>query len=150
MKRELPEEGISAVSSLLGALQPFFALKGTLPARCKAFLLVALQEGLSVSEYAERAGISMSTMSRNLLDMSRCRSFNRDKARTLICVKTGYRAQHFAAITENDAHFLQVLISQVGKNREINAVFSKTLSVLGHAEHFEPVCDLLHRGHLRT
>jgi hypothetical protein len=69
MKRELPEEGISAVSSLLGALQPFFALKGTLPARCKAFLLVALQEGLSVSEYAERAGISMSTMSRNLLDI---------------------------------------------------------------------------------
>jgi DNA-binding MarR family transcriptional regulator len=69
MKRELPEEGISAVSSLLGALQPFFALKGTLPARCKAFLLVALQEGLSVGEYAERAGISMSTMSRNLLDI---------------------------------------------------------------------------------
>jgi hypothetical protein len=70
MKRELPEEGISAVSSLLGALQPFFALKGTLPARCiEAFLLVALQEGLSVSEYAERAGISMSTMSRNLLDV---------------------------------------------------------------------------------
>jgi DNA-directed RNA polymerase specialized sigma24 family protein len=73
MKRELPEEGISAVSSLLGALQPFFALKGTLPARCKAFLLVALQEGLSVSEYAERAGISMSTMSRNLLDNDRQR-----------------------------------------------------------------------------
>ena len=37
-------------------------------------------------------------------------------------------------------------VSQVGKNREINAVFSKKLHVLGHAECFEPVRNLLHRG----
>ena len=30
---------------------------------------------------------------------------------------------------------------------EIDAVFSKTLRVLGHAERFEPVSNLLHRGH---
>jgi hypothetical protein len=41
----------------------------------------------------------------------------------------GYRAEHFAPITENDTQFLQVLIGQVGKNREINAVFSKELRV---------------------
>ena len=32
---------------------------------------------------------------------------------------------------------------------EINAVFSKTLSILGHAEFFEPICNLLHRPPLR-
>jgi hypothetical protein len=60
-------------------------------------------------------------------------------------VEVGYRAEHFAPITENDTQFLQVLIGQVGKNREINAVFSKTLSVLGRAELSEPVRNLLQR-----
>src|SRR5215475_2878709 len=55
---------------------------------------------------------------------------------------------NFTAITENDAQFLQVLIGQVGKDREINAVFSRTLGVLGHAELFEPVGNLLHPGPL--
>ena len=69
-KRGLPEEELSAVRGLLGALEPFFALKGTLPTRCvQAFLLVAEEEGLSVGEYARRANMSMSTMSRNLLDI---------------------------------------------------------------------------------
>jgi hypothetical protein len=56
------------------------------------------------------------------------------------------RAQHFAPITENDAQFLQVLIGQVGKNREINAVLGETQGVLGHAELLEPVRNLLHGG----
>src|SRR5262249_8657310 len=43
--------------------------------------------------------------------------------------------------------FLQVLIRQIAKNGEINAVFSKTLGVLGHAEFFQPVDNLLHCGH---
>jgi hypothetical protein len=41
-----------------------------------------------------------------------------------------------------------MLIGQVGENRQINAVFSKTLGVLGHAELFEPVRNLLHCGAL--
>ena len=61
-------------------------------------------------------------------------------------VKLGYRAQHLAPITEHDADFLQVLIGQVGEDGEINAVFSKTLRILGHAELFEPVRNRLHRG----
>ena len=40
----------------------------------------------------------------------------------------------------------QVLIGQVAKDREINAVFSKTVCILGHAEVFEPVPNLLHRS----
>ena len=35
-----------------------------------------------------------------------------------------------------------MLICQFGENREINAVFSKALRVLGHAELFEPVRHL--------
>jgi len=34
-----------------------------------AFILVAMEEGLSVSEYARRAGVSNSVMSRHLLDI---------------------------------------------------------------------------------
>jgi DNA-binding MarR family transcriptional regulator len=34
-----------------------------------SFLLVAMEEGLSVSEYAKRAGVSNSVMSRHLLDI---------------------------------------------------------------------------------
>jgi len=39
-----------------------------------------------------------------------------------------------------------MLIGQVGENGEINSVLSKALGVLGHAEFFEPMCNLLHGG----
>jgi hypothetical protein len=66
-ERRLPEEELSIVRNLLGALEPFFQLKGTLPTRCiQAFLLVAEDEGLSVSEYATRANMGMSTMSSSI------------------------------------------------------------------------------------
>jgi hypothetical protein len=52
--------------------------------------------------------------------------------------------QNLTAITKDDAEVFQVLIGQVAKNRKINAVFSKTSRVLGHAERFEPIGDLLH------
>src|SRR5215472_11389218 len=35
----------------------------------------------------------------------------------------------------------------MGERRDLNAVFSKTLGVLGHAEFFQPVDNLLHCGH---
>ena len=60
--------------------------------------------------------------------------------------KFGNRAQHFAPIAENYADLLQVLIGQVGKDGEVNAVFSKPLGILGHPELFEPVRNLLHHG----
>jgi len=54
------------------------------------------------------------------------------------------RPQHLSAVTEYHTEFFQVLIRQVAKNREINSVFNKALNVLGHAELFEPVPNLLH------
>jgi len=48
----------------------------------------------------------------------------------------------------SDADLLQVLIGQLGQNREINIVFGKALRVLGHAELIEPVLDPSHGSHL--
>ena len=49
-------------------------------------------------------------------------------------------------MAKQDAEFFQVLIGQIGKNGQVNRVIGKTLRILGHAELFEPVRDLLHRG----
>lgn len=53
------------------ALKPFFDLDHpVLPAAyIKAAILVAIEEGLGVSDYAERAGASPTVMTRNLLDI---------------------------------------------------------------------------------
>ena len=55
---------------------------------------------------------------------------------------------HLPTITEDDTEIFQVLISQVAKDGELNAILSKTLRVLGHAERFEPDRDLRPRAHL--
>jgi hypothetical protein len=47
---------------------------------------------------------------------------------------------------EKDADVLKVLIGQVAERLGSNAVFGKTLDVLGHAEFFEPARNLLRRG----
>jgi DNA-binding MarR family transcriptional regulator len=58
------------IDQILALLNPLFVLRATMPARAiQAFLLVAQKEGLSVGEYAKRAGVSPTTMSRYLLDM---------------------------------------------------------------------------------
>ena len=73
----------------------------------------------------------------------RCRRARRRSRRV---VEVGDRAQHFAPITEENAQLLQVMIGQIGQDREINAVFGKGLRVLGHAELLEPIRYQLHRG----
>ena len=64
------EEQIAVIHSMLAGLDPFFRLRPTIPARCvQAFFLVAEKEDLSITEYAKRADLSATTMSRNLIDM---------------------------------------------------------------------------------
>lgn len=59
------------IKQMLALFDPLFNIRGAMPARCiQAFLLVAQEEGLSVGELAKRAGVSPTTMSRNLLDMT--------------------------------------------------------------------------------
>jgi hypothetical protein len=59
------------------------------------------------------------------------------------------RAEHFAAITEQNPEFLQVLIRKIRKNAEVNPIFDETLGVLRHAEPFLPVRNLFHRDRQR-
>lgn len=66
----LGDDELSAAGRLLGALEPFRALRPTMPLQyVTTFLLVALNEGKSVTEYAEMAGVSKSVMSRHILDI---------------------------------------------------------------------------------
>lgn len=59
-----------ALKTTLVALRPFKALRDTMPLQyVTAFLLVALEEGLTVTEYAKRAGTSQSLMTRHLADL---------------------------------------------------------------------------------
>jgi hypothetical protein len=54
------------------------------------------------------------------------------------------RCQHLAPMAKKNPDVLEVLISQMGKNRDIDAFIGKGFSVLGHAKPFEPVRNLLH------
>ena len=59
-----------ALKTTLEALRPFKSLRDTMPLQyVTAFLHVALEEGLTVSEYAKRAGTSQSLMTRHLADL---------------------------------------------------------------------------------
>jgi DNA-binding MarR family transcriptional regulator len=70
MVKGLPDNDKRAASALLAALEPFRAIRGTMPLQyVVAFLLVAEEEGLGVGDYAKRAGVSVSVMSRHLLDI---------------------------------------------------------------------------------
>jgi DNA-binding MarR family transcriptional regulator len=70
VKRGLPDEDLAAVKAELGALNVFLEERGTMPVQyITAFLLVAEEEGLGVGDYAKRANVSMSVMSRHLLDI---------------------------------------------------------------------------------
>jgi DNA-binding MarR family transcriptional regulator len=83
-KQSVPESppgyGLSAKSlddekqvlaSFLKALKPFRTLRETMPLQyVLSFLLVAMDENQNVTEYAKRAGISQSLMTRHLADLS--------------------------------------------------------------------------------
>lgn len=69
-KTKLEGSDAQAIKNFLAAIEAFRAIRPTMPLQyVVAFLLVAMDEGLGVSEYAERAGVSMSVMSRHLLDI---------------------------------------------------------------------------------
>jgi hypothetical protein len=57
----------------------------------------------------------------------------------------GDRAQELAAMAErHNANLFEVLIRKVTQDREIDIILGKALGVLGQAETFEPVPNLLH------
>lgn len=57
--------------TMLGIIEPFLELNPRMPLRAlQALLQVAAHPGLTVSEHAKKSGASLSSMSRNLLDLS--------------------------------------------------------------------------------
>lgn len=66
----LPEDGKRVIRHLQSASEPFRSVRPPmLFEHVWTFLMVAVDEGRSVGEYAERAGVSNSVMSRHLLDL---------------------------------------------------------------------------------
>jgi DNA-binding MarR family transcriptional regulator len=66
----LPEGTLDSLQRLMRVIEAFRALKRTMPAQyIHTFSLIARNEGLSVVEYAERANVSVSVMSRHILDI---------------------------------------------------------------------------------
>jgi DNA-binding MarR family transcriptional regulator len=69
-KQTLDEEEQKSLRSMLLALQPFLELRKDMPLQYfVSFLMVAVNEGLSLTEYAERAGVSQSVMLRHIFDI---------------------------------------------------------------------------------
>src|SRR5262245_55081869 len=56
------------------------------------------------------------------------------------------RPQKFAAMPQQNTKVLEILLRQIADDREVNGVVREALGVLGQAELFEPVRDLLHRA----
>lgn len=69
-RKPLDDDAQRVAGNLLAALEPFRAIRSTMPLQyVTAFLLVAQDEGKGVTEYAAQAGVSVSVMSRHLLDI---------------------------------------------------------------------------------
>jgi hypothetical protein len=57
---------------------------------------------------------------------------------------SGDGSQHLATIAEHNTKVLQILVCQISEDREINAVFDKTLSVFNHPKRCQPLRDCEH------
>ena len=55
-------------------------------------------------------------------------------------------SHYFSAMPDGHAKSIKVLVRQLAENLNIDVVLGKALRVLGHAELFEPVRNLLHCG----
>jgi hypothetical protein len=82
-----------------------------------------------------------------------CRSRPTDSRRCVFLdvVQIGNRTQELAAMTErHHPDLFEILIVQITQNRKIDVILTKALRILLNAEPFEPVRNLLHRGHQRS
>ena len=69
-KQSVSADQRSLLKNTLNALKPFRQLRDTMPLQyVAAFMLVASEEGLNVTEYARRAGVTPSLMTRHLADL---------------------------------------------------------------------------------
>jgi DNA-binding MarR family transcriptional regulator len=106
-----------ALNAALSVLDAFRAIRPDMPAtHIYSFLTVALEEGLGVHEYARRAGIPQTTMTRHLLDLG---SMDRKRQPGL-----GLLAQRMDPL---DLRKHQTFLTPAGK-----AVAQKVIRILKH------------------
>jgi DNA-binding MarR family transcriptional regulator len=66
----MPDDVTDTARRLARGIQLFMGHQSSMPLQyLNAFLLVAMDEGKGVKEYAKRSGVSITTMSRHLLDI---------------------------------------------------------------------------------
>jgi hypothetical protein len=69
-KSSFNEEERDAARALVAALESFRALRPTMPLQyVYLFLTVVVKEGQTVTEYAEKAGVPQTVMTRHLLEI---------------------------------------------------------------------------------
>jgi DNA-binding MarR family transcriptional regulator len=88
MSNTLRDEDTKAIKNVLVWIDAFRAVRKTMPLQhAYTFLLVAMTEGRSVSEYAERAGVAQTVMTRHLLDIGQ-QTRDREPGLGLVMTKT--------------------------------------------------------------
>ena len=76
--QSVPDDEKAALIRLLKALEPFHELNPNMPLQyVTAFLHVATNEGLNVSEYARKLDISQSLMTRHLADIGKTNRYHK-------------------------------------------------------------------------
>lgn len=67
---KLSDDERTALKNAMQLMDAFRTVRPTMPLQhAYAFLMVAMEEGLGVTDYAERAGVPQSVMTRHLLDI---------------------------------------------------------------------------------
>lgn len=86
-RQSLNDDVKDDMDAVLAIMDLFVSIRPTMPAQyIRTFLLVAREEGLGVGEYAERAGVSRSVMTRHLLDIGE-RNRNKEEGFGLVIMK---------------------------------------------------------------
>jgi DNA-binding MarR family transcriptional regulator len=112
MSNTLRDEDTKAIKNVLVWIDAFREVRKTMPLQhAYTFLLVAMSEGLSVSEYAERAGVAQTVMTRHLMDIG-LQTRRREPGLDLVKTKTNPldMRQHQAFLTQKGKALLHKII----------------------------------------
>jgi DNA-binding MarR family transcriptional regulator len=117
MEHELTAHERKLGLNLLGALECFRELRRTMPLQyVVAFLLVALDEGKTIGEYALKADVSPSVMSRHILDIGP-QNRDREPGFGLVVSKTNHmnRREHTVHLSDAGRALYRRLVKQVDR-----------------------------------
>lgn len=105
VKQSVSQDDKAVLHSALAALEPFKNLNSTMPLQyVTAFMLVALEEGKGVTEYAKEAGVAPSVMTRHLADLGDVNRYH-EEGYGLVKLETDLM----------DRRFKKVMLTHVGK-----------------------------------